>query len=97
MSVDEFNRMVMDWEDEDAFHKTEEVFQRIFYSLKGRILWRTSYMAHFPIHGMNVSGSITGSARDRKIPGTAGKLFWRPMEMYLGTRSFSRQLCGLFL
>lgn len=34
MSVDEFNRMVMDWEDEDAFHKTEEVFQRIFYSLK---------------------------------------------------------------
>ncbi len=24
MSVDEFNRMVMDWEDEDAFHKTEK-------------------------------------------------------------------------
>lgn len=34
MSVDEFNRMVMDWEDEDAFHKTEEVFRRIFDSLK---------------------------------------------------------------
>ena len=32
-SVAEFNRMVMDWEDEETFHKAEEVLQRVYSSL----------------------------------------------------------------
>ena len=34
MSVEEFNRMVMDWDDEEAYHRTEESFQRIFTTLE---------------------------------------------------------------
>ena len=34
MSVEEFNRMVMDWDDEEAYHRTEESFQRIFATLE---------------------------------------------------------------
>lgn len=33
MTVDAFNRSVLDWENEDAFHKTEESLQRLFWTL----------------------------------------------------------------
>lgn len=32
-SVAKFNRMVMDWEDEETFHKAEEVLRRVYSSL----------------------------------------------------------------
>lgn len=33
-SVEEFNRMVMDWDDEEAYHRSEESFRRIFAALE---------------------------------------------------------------
>ncbi len=33
LTVDAFNRSVLDWETEDAFHKTEDSLQRLFWTL----------------------------------------------------------------
>lgn len=33
MSVEDFNRKVLNWEDEEAYHSTEEILLRIFHSL----------------------------------------------------------------
>lgn len=34
LTVDAFNRSVLDWDNEDAFHKTEESLQRLFWTLQ---------------------------------------------------------------
>ena len=86
-SVAEFNRMVMDWEDEETFHKAEEVSSVFIPLWRIRIRLRILYMVLFPIPGTNVKESITESVRDRKIHGTAEKLFWKLMEMCSGIKN----------
>lgn len=35
LPVEEFNRKVLDWENEEAYHKTEDILSRVFQSLSG--------------------------------------------------------------
>ena len=78
--------MVMDWDDEEAYHRTEESFQRYFTTLRKRTPFMALSMERCPIHGTNVTAGIMKRVSRKKIPGIQGKHIVKPMEMFLGMR-----------